>query len=190
MALPVDYLSKIPQFAGKTKPIGTVLQLKAKYINHRQALNWVAEQTALIIGYENGCPDEGDLATEAVAFLRKHEDNSDINFEFVTTLGDKLDALRSTRPRYAECDDNIHSVWSPVLNLFERLGGEVFEIDASPSSKDEHRHATARENGDAGRTGTGERDSLKTQAKPTIENQREIELSEALRWTVSVIMAK
>ena len=79
MALPVDYLSKIPQFAGKTKPIGTVLQLKAKYINHHQALNWMAEQTALIIGYENGCPDEGNLANEAVAFLRKHEDNSDIN---------------------------------------------------------------------------------------------------------------
>ena len=66
----------------------------------------------------------------------------------------------------------------------------MFEIDAGPSSEDEQRHAAARENGEAGKTGASESRSLKTQAKPTIENQREIELSEALRWTVSVIMAK
>jgi hypothetical protein len=141
MAVPVDYLSKLPQFAGKTKPIGTVLQLKAKYI--------------------------------------------DINVDFVTTVGDKLDAMRSARPRYTECDDNIHSVWSPELNLYERLGGEVFEIDASPSSKDERKQAATREIRE-----TGEKNSLKTPTKATVENERQVELSEALRWTVSVITSR
>jgi hypothetical protein len=149
MALAVDYLSKLPQFAGKTKPLGTVLQLKAKYIK---------------------------------------------SSHFITNLGDKLDALCSTSPRYAECDDNIHSVWSPGLNLFERLGGEVFDIDASPSSEDEHKRDAARENRKTGETygpgGTGEKNSLKTPTKPTVESQRQSELSEALRWTISVTTAR
>ena len=181
MALPVDYLSKIPQFAGKTKPLGTVLQLKAKYLNNSRALNWMAEQTALIIGFENGCPDEDNLAIEAVAFLHEHEENSDINFEFVTTLGDKLDALRSTSPRYTEYDDDIHSVWSPGLSLFKRLGGEVFEIDASPSGEDDRKLAMVGE--------IVQTNSLKAPTKVTPENTRQVELSEALRWTVSVITA-
>jgi hypothetical protein len=138
MALPVDYLSKIPQFAGKTKPIKTVLQLRAKCLASR-----------------------------------------DINFEFVTTVGDKLGALRSDRPRYPECDDSIRSVSSSGLNLFERFGGEVFEIDASPSSDNQKK------------VETGEKDALKTApVKKDIENQRQVELSEALRWAVAVTSSR
>jgi hypothetical protein len=123
---------------------------------------------------------------------------SRINFDFVTTLGDKLDALR-TSSRYTKYDDNIHSVWSPGRNLFERLGVDVFEIDAKPSSKDEQKRGAARENGKIGETaairetsetrGTSEK-TLKTPTRPMIEDQREIELSEALRWTVSVTTAR
>ncbi len=137
MALPVDYLSKIPQFAGKTKPIKTVLQLRAK------------------------CLASGD-----------------INFEFVTTVGDKLCALRSDRPRYPECGDSIQPVSSSELNLFERFGGEVFEIDANPSSNNQKK------------VETGEKDALKPPVKKETENQRQVELSEALRWTVAVTSSR
>jgi hypothetical protein len=129
------------------------------------------------------------LGREHICFqiLQQGEENRDINFDFVTTLGDRLDALLSARPRYAECDDNIHSVWSPGLNLFERLGDEVFEIDASPSSEDAQKQtaAKARETQRA-----GEKNSLHAPTKSIVENQRQVELSEALRWTVSVITSR
>lgn len=51
----------------------------------------------------------------------------------------------------------------------------MFEIDANPSSQDTQKQTVVSEK------------SPKVDTNKVIENQRQVELSEALRWTVSMI---
>ena len=184
MSVQVDYLAKIPQFsnnknepndrraAGKSLP---ALQIRAKHLPHNHALDWMAAQTAIILAFENGRLNdkfENETASQALAFATLTHRNTAIDLDFVTRLGDKLSALQPDSHHLAEPDEAFQTIWSPGISIFDKVGGEVFEIDADL-------------NIDKAEKVSNDKRAVNSPVKKQIENDRQVELAEALRWTVS-----
>ncbi len=173
MALQVDYLSDRQQLkAGSKAAKATPIDKNSHLVNKNQALDWMAAQIAVIIGFEDGRLAEDELDGKALAFARQGCEKSGVKIDFIAKVGDKLGALRPEGSKLSQIDESLEAVWLPE-HLFEKFGGEVFELETDESDELKNK-ISVRER--------------RTEARPTNEadNDRQIELAKALRWAANI----
>jgi hypothetical protein len=172
MAVAVEHLRSVPKFnLLNGKP--TVVRTPTKAIvNSDRALDWIASQIAVIIGFEDGRISDQELNGDALAFASAGCEKSDTKFEFLSRVGDKLDALRPDRKNPLEIDESLEAVWLPK-HLFDILGGEVFDIKVEDENRIEPKLIVHERR-------------VETSPKTKAEDQRQQELAAALRWVASI----
>ncbi|HEY9685076.1 MAG TPA: hypothetical protein V6C86_26105 [Oculatellaceae cyanobacterium] len=174
MALAVEHLSTVPKFNLLNGKPAVEHKPQKALVNSNRALDWMASQIAVIIGFEDGRISDQELEGDALAFAGERCEKSDTKFDFLHRVGDRLSALRPDRKSRLDIDESLEAVWLPK-DLFSLLGGEVFDIDPQDDNKIEAKASVRERRAD---------NTPKTEA----EDQRQQELAAALRWVTSVTL--
>ena len=172
MAVAVEYLSSVPKFNLLNGRPTVAHTPKKAIVNSNRALDWMASQIAVIIGFEDGCISDDELKGDALVFAGTGCEKSDTKFEFLARVGDKLGALRPDRKSCSDVDESLEAVWLPK-HLFDILGGEVFDIEPEDEKRIEPK-VNVRER------------RVEISPKTKAEDQRQQELAAALRWVASI----